>query len=210
VYESKTHPLHLLLHPPQEKFEEMFSVYGKITSRKVMVAKDDESGDDKSKGFGFVAFETNDAAVAAVEALNGKEMDGTKLYVGRAQKKAERMTSLRRAYEQRRQENQARYKGVNLYVKNLDDAITDEEIRVKFAEFGQITSAKVREFPVVRLAWFLSIASLTCLVGVSSTVCVSSRDQLGKHAGYARREGNITRVRLCVLLIARRGHQGGD
>jgi polyadenylate-binding protein len=68
---------------------------------------------------------------------------GNKLYVGRAQKKVERLNALRRAYEQRRQENQARYKGVNLFVKNLDDTITDEQLRTRFAEFGQITSAKV-------------------------------------------------------------------
>lgn len=72
-----------------------------------------------------------------------QELNGQKLYVGRAQKKVERMNALRRQYEQRREENQARYKGVNLYVKNLDDAITDEQLRTRFAEFGQITSAKV-------------------------------------------------------------------
>eukprot|EP00038_Savillea_parva_P005881 m.160438 g.160438 ORF g.160438 m.160438 type:complete len:657 (+) comp11948_c0_seq1:652-2622(+) len=126
----------------EEKFEEMFAEYGKITSRKIMFGKDEE-GKEKSKGFGFVAFETNEAAIKAVEALNGKEIDGQKLYVGRAQKKNERMNQLRREYEQRRQENQARYKGVNLYVKNLDDTVTDEQLRTRFQEFGQITSAKV-------------------------------------------------------------------
>jgi len=36
-----------------------------------------------------------------------------------------------------------RYQGVNLYVKNLDDTIDDEQIRKEFQGFGTITSAKV-------------------------------------------------------------------
>mmetsp|Transcript_21503 Transcript_21503/g.56050 ORF Transcript_21503/g.56050 Transcript_21503/m.56050 type:complete len:661 (-) Transcript_21503:121-2103(-) len=128
----------------EEGFEEMFTPFGKITSRKIMAANE-EDAEGKSRGFGFVAFETNEAAVKAIEALNGKEVEGQKnpLYVGRFQKKAERVNQLRRAYEARKQENQLRYQGVNLYVKNLEDSVTDEQIRTRFAEFGQITSAKV-------------------------------------------------------------------
>ena len=65
------------------------------------------------------------------------------LYVGRAQKKAERQQELRRKFEQLKMERLNRYQGVNLYVKNLDDSIDDERLRKEFTTFGTIMSAKV-------------------------------------------------------------------
>ncbi|KAL0103401.1 hypothetical protein PUN28_017577 [Cardiocondyla obscurior] len=122
-----------------EKLREMFEKYGVITSHKVM-SKDD----GKSRGFGFVAFEDPDAAEQAVLELNGKEIaEGKCMYVGRAQKKAERQQELKRKFEQLKIERLNRYQGVNLYVKNLDDTIDDERLRKEFTPFGTITSAKV-------------------------------------------------------------------
>jgi polyadenylate-binding protein len=121
------------------KLYELFEPYGHITSHKVMFRED-----GKSKGFGFVAYEDPEAAERAVEELNGKELaDGKPLYVGRAQKKAERQQELRRKLEQLKMERLNRYQGVNLYVKNLDDSIDDERLRKEFVPFGSITSAKV-------------------------------------------------------------------
>lgn len=122
-----------------ETLQDMFEKFGKITSHKVM-SKDD----GKSRGFGFVAFEDAEAAESAVDALNGKELsDGKILYVGRAQKKAERQLELKRKFEQLKIERLNRYHGVNLYVKNLDDTIDDDRLRKEFHSFGTITSAKV-------------------------------------------------------------------
>lgn len=122
-----------------EQLRTMFEKFGKITSYKIM-SKDD----GKSKGFGFVAFESPDAAEAAVQELNGKEIvEGKPMYVGRAQKKAERQQELKRRFEQLKIERMNRYQGVNLYVKNLDDTIDDERLRKEFSPFGTITSAKV-------------------------------------------------------------------
>jgi len=67
------------------------------------------------------------------------------LYVGRAQKKAERQQELKRKFEQLKIERMNRYQGVNLYVKNLDDTIDDERLRKEFTPFGTITSAKVTQ-----------------------------------------------------------------
>lgn len=121
-----------------EKLRDMFEQHGPITSYKVM---SDESG--KSRGFGFVAFEDPDDAEKACDILNESEVDGKKLYVGRAQKRQERQMDLKRKFEAMKQERMTRYQGVNLYVKNLDDTIIDEQLRKEFQPYGTITSAKV-------------------------------------------------------------------
>jgi len=122
-----------------EDLKATFEKFGKITSTVVM--KDSETG--KSKMFGFVNFETHEAAAKAVEELNGKKVGEKEMYVGRAEKKARREAEMRRKLEQRRAEQQAKYQGVNLYVKNLDEGIDDDKLRTAFAQFGTITSAKV-------------------------------------------------------------------
>ncbi|EDL30382.1 mCG5546, isoform CRA_a, partial [Mus musculus] len=118
--------------------KELFSQFGKTLSVKVMR---DSSG--KSKGFGFVSYEKHEDANKAVEEMNGKEMSGKAIFVGRAQKKVERQAELKRKFEQLKQERISRYQGVNLYIKNLDDTIDDEKLRREFSPFGSITSAKV-------------------------------------------------------------------
>ncbi|XP_027707416.1 polyadenylate-binding protein 1-like isoform X3 [Vombatus ursinus] len=118
--------------------QELFSQFGKTLSVKVMV---DENG--HSRGFGFVNFEKHEEAQKAVSSMNGKELGGRVLYVGRAQKRTERQGELKRRFEQMKQERVNRYQGVNLYVKNLDDVIDDEKLRKEFSPYGVITSAKV-------------------------------------------------------------------
>ncbi|CAH1109265.1 unnamed protein product [Psylliodes chrysocephalus] len=121
-----------------DKFCEMFIKFGEITSCVVM-----RTVDGSSKGFGFVAFGDAKSAEKAVEEWNGKELDGNVLYVGRAQKKTERINELKKKYEQLRLERYSRFQGVNLYIKNLDDTFDDEKLRKEFANYGTITSAKV-------------------------------------------------------------------
>lgn len=146
-----------------EKLKDMFEPYGKITSYKVM-SKDD----GKSKCFGFVAFETTEAAEAAVEALNGKDMGETKtLYVARAQKKAERQQELKRKFEELKKKRQESVYGVNLYVKNLDDTIDDERLRKEFSLYGTITSAKVMTDEEGRSKGF----GFVCFVAPNEATC---------------------------------------
>ncbi|MFT7816210.1 polyadenylate-binding protein 1-like [Arapaima gigas] len=121
-----------------EKLKEIFGKFGPALSIRVMT---DNNG--KSKGFGFVSYERHEDAQKAVDEMNGKEINGKQVYVGRAQKKSERQTELKRKFEQMKQDRMTRYQGVNLYVKNLDDGLDDERLRKEFSPFGTITSAKV-------------------------------------------------------------------
>jgi polyadenylate-binding protein len=121
----------------EEKLKEIFEAFGTITSYKIM---SDDGG--KSRGFGFVAYDKPEDAEKACEEMNGKEMEGKTLYVGRAQKRAERQQELKRKFESLKMERLNRYQGVNLYVKNLDDTIDDEKLRKEFQPYGTITSAK--------------------------------------------------------------------
>ncbi|XP_010263472.1 PREDICTED: polyadenylate-binding protein 2-like [Nelumbo nucifera] len=125
-----------------EDLKKIFGEYGTITSAVVM-----RDGDGKSKCFGFVNFENSDDAANAVEALNGKKFDEKEWYVGKAQKKSEREQELKGRFEQSMKEAVDKFQGVNLYVKNLDDSISDEKLKELFSEFGTITSCKVMRDP---------------------------------------------------------------
>jgi len=122
----------------EETLREMFNKHGEITSCVVM---SDDTG--KSKGFGFVAYETHESAEIAVRDFDCMEIDGRKVTVCRAQKKAERAMELKSKFEAQKMERINRYQGVNLYIKNLEDGIDDERLRSEFSTYGTITSAKV-------------------------------------------------------------------
>lgn len=118
--------------------QDMFKDIGGVTSAVIM--RDPEG---TSKGFGFVAFDSHEAAEKAVEEFNQKDLEGRKLCVCRAQKKQERAMELKEKFEKQKMERISRYQGVNLYIKNLEDVVDDERLRKEFSTFGTITSAKV-------------------------------------------------------------------
>lgn len=122
----------------EEKLRELCSKHGKILSIKI---ENDENG--HSKGFGFCSFENPEEAEEAVQSLNGFTVGDKQLYVGRFQKKAERISEFKRKKDAQRLERMNKYQGVNLYIKNLDDTIDDERLKKEFAKFGTITSAKI-------------------------------------------------------------------
>ena len=117
-----------------ETLKDLFASHGTISSAKVM------TGDDgKSRGFGFVSFEEPEAAQRAIDALNGSQVNGRTISCCRALSREDRQAEL----SQMRIERANRNRGLNLYVKNLHDAVDDERLRQEFAPFGTITSAKV-------------------------------------------------------------------
>jgi len=65
---------------------ELFSEFGEVASARVI--NDRETG--RSKGFGFVEMNDDTAALAAIEALNEKEVDGRTLRVNEARPREER------------------------------------------------------------------------------------------------------------------------
>jgi polyadenylate-binding protein len=122
----------------KEDLVKIFGEYGNITSAVVMIGMD-----GKSRCFGFINFENPDAAARAVQELNGKKINDKEWYVGRAQKKSEREMELKRRFEQSLKDAADKYQGLNLYLKNLDDSIGDDQLRELFSNFGKITSCKV-------------------------------------------------------------------
>uniref|UniRef100_A0AAY4C306 PABP n=1 Tax=Denticeps clupeoides TaxID=299321 RepID=A0AAY4C306_9TELE len=90
------------------RLKDMFDKYGKTLSVKVMT---DPTG--KSRGFGFVSYEKHEDANKAVEDMNGTELNGKTVFVGRAQKKMERQAELKRKFEQLKQERISRYQAQN-------------------------------------------------------------------------------------------------
>ncbi|XAR48631.1 hypothetical protein NMG60_11031511 [Bertholletia excelsa] len=122
-----------------EDLHKIFGKYGPITSTVIM-----REVNGKSRCFGFVNFKSPDAAAAAVENVNGTSINDDKvLFVGRAQRKAEREAELRAKFEQERNSRFEKLQGANLYLKNLDDSINDEKLQELFSKFGTITSCKV-------------------------------------------------------------------
>jgi len=121
-----------------EKLREKFAEHGTVTSCVIM--KDEEG---KSKGFGFVCFESPESAASAVDKLDGYTEDEKTWVVCRAQKKSEREAELKAKFEAERRERMEKMAGANLYIKNLEDGTDDDKLRELFKEFGTITSCRV-------------------------------------------------------------------
>ncbi|KAK9710061.1 Protein phosphatase PP2A regulatory subunit B [Basidiobolus ranarum] len=102
-----------------------FSAFGNILSCKVAT----EEG--ASRGYGFVHFETYEAAENAIKHVNGMLLNDKKVFVGHHIPRKERQSKV--------EELKAQF--TNVYVKNLDTSVSLEEMREIFTKFGAITSA---------------------------------------------------------------------
>ncbi|WOH02844.1 hypothetical protein DCAR_0522234 [Daucus carota subsp. sativus] len=106
--------------------QDTFSSFGTILSCKIAT---DNSG--QSKGYGFVQYDSEEAANTAIEKLNGMLMNDKQVYVGMFLRKQDRETEI------------SKTKFNNIYVKNLSETTTEEELREIFGEHGTITSVVV-------------------------------------------------------------------
>lgn len=104
-----------------------FSAFGNILSCKIAC---DEHG---SKGYGFVHFETEEAARQSIEKVNGMLLNGKKVYVGRFIPRKERIMLMG---DKHRKFN-------NVYIKNFGEELDDDHLRELFEQYGKIISAKV-------------------------------------------------------------------
>jgi len=104
-----------------------FSAFGNILSCKI--ACDDHG----SKGYGFVHFETEEAARQSIDKVNGMLLNDKKVYVGRFIPRKERVMQMG---DKHRKYN-------NVYIKNFGEELDDERLRDMFTSYGKIISAKV-------------------------------------------------------------------
>lgn len=119
-----------------------FSIFGNILSCKVAVDANKES-----LGYGFVHYDSEQAAVTAIEKANGKEILGQKVGVHAFKSKDERGGNNRGNF-------------TNVYVRNIAADCTQAELQALFEKFGAITSCvlaldqdqKVRGFGFVNFA----------------------------------------------------------
>ncbi|KAF2301099.1 hypothetical protein GH714_020064 [Hevea brasiliensis] len=125
----------------EDTLQNMFAVFGKVCN--VVIMKDHEG---TSRGFGFVNFDSPEGAKKAVDALNGSLLGSRTLFVGRAQKKAERIKILQHADKDIFNNHIEKLKLSNVYVKNLDVRIDDNKLREIFSACGKIVSAKVMRY----------------------------------------------------------------
>ncbi|KZF24889.1 polyadenylate binding protein [Xylona heveae TC161] len=103
-----------------------FAAFGNILSCKV--AQDEFAN---SKGYGFVHYETAEAANNAIKHVNGMLLNEKKVFVGHHIPKKDRQSKF--------EEMKANF--TNVYVKNVDTEATEEDFRQLFEQFGEITSA---------------------------------------------------------------------
>lgn len=66
-----------------EDLQKAFSAHGNVLSAKVVTDKETR----RSRGFGFVEYETEAEATAAIQALNGSEIKGRNIIVSEAKPK---------------------------------------------------------------------------------------------------------------------------
>ncbi|OGL71577.1 RNA-binding protein [Candidatus Uhrbacteria bacterium RIFCSPHIGHO2_02_FULL_53_13] len=67
------------------QLEALFTPHGEVTSARVVTDK----FTGKSRGFGFVEYATDEQAQAAIDAMDGTEVDGRTINVNVARPKAE-------------------------------------------------------------------------------------------------------------------------
>ncbi|KMT19622.1 hypothetical protein BVRB_1g012370 [Beta vulgaris subsp. vulgaris] len=150
-----------------------FSAFGAILSCKVAV---DNNG--QSRGYGFVQFEQEEAAQKAINSLNGMLLNDKQVYVGYFVRRQERIGT------------NGSPKFTNIYVKNLSENHTDEDLDKIFSPFGSITSAVVMKDPngKSKCFGFVNFESPDCAATAVEKLNGTIHDEKAWYVGRAQRK----------------------
>ncbi|XP_054163134.1 polyadenylate-binding protein 4-like [Oppia nitens] len=123
-----------------KRLYETFRPFGEIVSSKLA---QEVSG--VSKGFGFVQFKTEENAIIAIVAMNGKYLNGKQLFCSKFMPKSERYRHLaaKNTNGNSLAANNGQQELVNIYVRNLSQEFTDDLLEKFFKRFGRVICAKV-------------------------------------------------------------------
>ena len=83
---TKLYVVNLSFNTTENQIQDLFATHGTVNS--VELIMDKFSG--RSRGFAFVTMDTKEAADQAIQALNGKNLDGRDLTVNEARPREER------------------------------------------------------------------------------------------------------------------------
>eukprot|EP00933_Yihiella_yeosuensis_P071281 TRINITY_DN7948_c0_g2_i1.p1 TRINITY_DN7948_c0_g2~~TRINITY_DN7948_c0_g2_i1.p1 ORF type:complete len:549 (-),score=126.32 TRINITY_DN7948_c0_g2_i1:106-1752(-) len=101
-----------------------FSIFGNILSAKVST---DKAGN--SRGYGFVQYESTDAAKQAIERVNGMQIGDRTVYVG--------------PFKKREQTTTEESKDCSLYVKHIPTDWDDNKVTELFKPYGELESTLI-------------------------------------------------------------------
>jgi polyadenylate-binding protein len=119
------------LDPPvgHKELYDHFSEYGSILSCKVAMNEQGES-----KGYGFVHYEDPKCAQLAIEKVNGTKIGSKEVFVGPFVPRKLRVAHLEKSW-------------TNVYAKDIDPAVHDEDFIRLFSHYGPINSPLIVRTP---------------------------------------------------------------
>jgi len=108
-----------------KELHDTFAQFGNITSAKIM-----SDGSGVSKGFGFVQFDSEEAATKAIEKVHGKLLRDKVVYVAPFVRRSDRSADKDGKF-------------CNIYVKNIPEETSEEDLKKLFEEVGETTSVAI-------------------------------------------------------------------
>lgn len=105
-------------------------------------------------------FETEEAAMNAIQKVNGMLLNEKKVFVGRFVPRKEREKEL----------GEKAKKFTNVYIKNFGDDLTDDKLKEMFNKFGKITSYKVVSAIICTSYISVAMANKACCLNESKSL----------------------------------------